>query len=35
MPTFAHSRGRPGTTREYAIPIRQAVRMAIGNDGIE
>ena len=35
MPSFAHSRGRPGTTSEYAMPIRHAARMATGNDGIE
>ena len=28
MPSFAHSRGRPGTTSEYAMPIRHA-----GEDG--
>ena len=27
--------GRPGTTSEYAMPIRQAARIATGNDGSE
>ena len=35
MTSLAQPRGRPGTTSEYAMPIRQAARIATGKDGIE
>jgi len=35
MAIFAQVRGRPGTTSEYAIPVRHAARMAVGKDGME
>ena len=34
-PSFAYVRGRPGTIRQYAIPIRKIVRTATGAEGAE
>ena len=31
--SFAHSRGRPGTTIEYVNPTRPTARVRIGNEG--